>query len=141
MQVKQPVMRHLPKIASLFSCLFISLALLAQDPSYNVFVPIGKYLAQGNVDNLSAWFSDNLEISLLSSSNNSSKSQAKQILKSFFDSHTPRSFEISHTAGKSNMKYALGTLVAGGERYIVTIFVNYEDETYKIQQIKIDRIQ
>lgn len=134
-------MRHLPKIASLFAGLVISMTMFAQDPSFNVFVPIGKYLAQGNVDNLSAWFSDNLEISMLSSSNNSSKSQAKQILKSFFESHTPRSFEISHTAGKSNMKYALGTLVAGGERYIVTIFVNYEDETYKIQQIKIDRMQ
>lgn len=134
-------MRHLPKIVSLFASIVFSVTLLAQDPSYNVFVPIGKYLAQGNVDNLSAWFSDNLEISMLSSSNNSSKSQAKQILKSFFDSHTPRSFEISHTAGKSNMKYALGTLVAGGERYIVTIFVNYEENTYKIQQIKIDRMQ
>lgn len=134
-------MKHLPKIVALFASIVFSVTLLAQDPSYNVFVPIGKYLAQGNVDNLSAWFSDNLEISLLSSSNNSSKSQAKQILKSFFDSHTPRSFEISHTAGKSNMKYALGTLVAGGERYIVTIFVNYEESTYKIQQIKIDRMQ
>ncbi len=134
-------MRLLPKIATLLAGFVLSLTIPAQDQSYNVFVPIGKYLAQGNVDNLSAWFSDNLEISLLSSSNNSSKSQAKQILKSFFDSHTPRSFEISHTAGKSNMKYALGTLVAGGERYIVSIFVNYEDETYKIQQIKIDRMQ
>lgn len=134
-------MRLLPKIVFLLAGFVLSLTTPAQDQSYNVFVPIGKYLAQGNVDNLSAWFSDNLEISLLSSSNNSSKSQAKQILKSFFDSHSPRSFEISHTAGKSNMKYALGTLVAGGERYIVSIFVNYEDETYKIQQIKIDRMQ
>lgn len=134
-------MRHLPKITILFVGLLLSSGLFAQDQSYNVFVPIGKYLAQGNVDNLSAWFSDNLEVSLLSSSSNSSKSQAKQILKSFFESHTPRSFDISHTAGKSNMKYALGTLVAGGERYIVTIFVNYEGETYKIQQIKIDRMQ
>lgn len=134
-------MRLLPKIVFLLAGFVLFLTTPAQDQSYNVFVPIGKYLAQGNVDNLSAWFSDNLEISLLSSSNNSSKSQAKQILKSFFDSHSPRSFEISHTAGKSNMKYALGTLVAGGERYIVSIFVNYEDETYKIQQIKIDRMQ
>ena len=134
-------MRHLSKITLLFISLAASLTLTAQDQSYNVFVPIGKYLAQGNVDNLSAWFSDNLEISLLSSSNNSSKSQAKQILKSFFDDHTPRSFDISHTAGKSNMKYALGTLVAGGERYIVTIFVNFEGDSYKIQQIKIDRMQ
>ncbi len=134
-------MRLLLRIVTLFTAAAITAPLAAQDNSYDVFVPISKYLSQGNVDNLSAWFSDDLEISLLASSNNSSKSQAKQILKSFFENHTPRSFDISHTAGKSNMKYALGTLVAGGERFFVTIFVNNEGDSYKIQQIKIDRVQ
>ena len=43
------------------------------------------------------------------------------------------------TAGRSNMKYALGTLNAGGEMFVVTIFVNYVDKDYRIQHIKIER--
>ncbi len=132
-------MKLMRKISILFAALLLVTGLSAQNKSYDVFIPISKYIATGNVDNLSAWFADNLEISILSSSNNSSKTQAKQILKAFFDAHTPRSFDISHTASKVNMKYALGTLVAGGERFIVTIFVNYDGESYKIQQLKIDR--
>jgi hypothetical protein len=38
------------------------------------------------------------------------------------------------------MKYALGTLNAGGEMFLVTIFVNFKDNGYKIQQIKIERL-
>ena len=132
-------MKLLQKISTLFLALLLAGSLPAQNKTYDVFIPISKYIATGNVDNLSAWFADNMEISILASSSNSSKAQAKQILKAFFDAHTPRSFDISHTASKVNMKYALGTLTAGGERFIVTIFVNYDGESYKIQQLKIDR--
>ncbi len=114
--------------------------LAAQDKSYDVFTPIAKYLALGDADRLSAWFSDNLEVTIFSTSNDSSRSQARQIMKSFFKSYTPRSFDISHTAGRANMKYALGTLNAGGEMFLVTIFVNFKDNGYKIQQIKVERL-
>lgn len=112
----------------------------AQEKGYDVFNPIAKYLAKGDAERLSAWFSDNLEVTIFATSNDSSRNQARQIMKSFFKSYTPRSFEISHKAGRSNMKYALGTLNAGGEMFLVTIFVNYKDGDYKIQQLKIERI-
>ena len=38
------------------------------------------------------------------------------------------------------MKYALGQLNAGGEVFLVTLFVSSKaDGTYQIQQLKIDR--
>ncbi|MCM1176782.1 MAG: DUF4783 domain-containing protein [Bacteroidales bacterium] len=113
----------------------------AQDGAYDVFVPISKYMKEGDAEKLSAWFADNLEITILSGTNDSSRNQAKQIMKSFFASYTPRSFEITHKAGRSNMKYALGSLNAGGEMFVVTIFVSCKESMYKIQQIKIDRIE
>ena len=120
-------------------CLSFAHNAKAQDSSYDVFNPISKYLSLGDADKLSAWFSDNLEITIFSNSNDSSRNQARQIMKSFFRSYTPRSFEITHKAGRSNMKYALGTLNAGGEMFVVTIFVNYVDKDYRIQHIKIER--
>ena len=125
----------------IMSMLLVCGSLAAQDKSNDVFAPISKYLSQGDSESLSAWFADNLEISILNKSSNCSKSQARQIIKAFFDSYTPRSFAITHTAGKGFMKYALGRLNAGGESFMVTIFVNCEKETFSIQQIKIDRIE
>lgn len=109
------------------------------DGSDDVFIPISKYMASGNTDALAAWFSDNLEVTVLSRQSDASRQQARQILKTFFDNYTPRSFNITHIAGKANMKYALGSLNAGGENFNVTIFVNCKDEGYKIQQLRIER--
>lgn len=115
--------------------------LKAQTGDYDVFVPIAKYLSQGNTEAISAWYADNLDITVLSNGGNASRNQAKQILKTFFESYTPRSFEVRYTAGRANMKYALGTLNAGGENFLVTIFVSSKGDTYTIQQIKIERMQ
>ena len=123
-------------VVAVFSCVSAS----AQDSSYDVFNPISKYLAAGDAEKLSAWFSDNLEVTIFSNSNDSSRNQARQIMKSFFRSYTPRSFEITHKAVRSNKKYALGTLNAGGEMFVVTIFVNYTETDYKIQHLKIERM-
>ena len=105
--------------------------------SYDVFIPIAKYIRLGDADKLSAWFADNLEITVFSTTNDSSRSQARQILRSFFDNYTPSAFDIEHTAGRSSMKFALGRLKAGGEVFEVTIFVSIKGESYKIQQLKI----
>jgi len=135
-------MNKVIKLVSVLSFLVLSSVWVgAQNEGNDVFIPISKYISQGNAENLSAWFADNLEISIMSNPNNSSKSQAKQIMKSFFSSHTPRSFDINHVAGRMNMKYAVGTLNAGGENFNVTIFIRCKDNKYLIQQLKIERVQ
>lgn len=106
----------------------------------DVFVPISKYIAAGNAEALSAWFADNLEIAVLAKESDASRAQARQIVKTFFDNFTPRSFNITHTAGRANMKYALGTLKAGGETFNVTIFLSCKEDRYRIQQLKIERL-
>lgn len=123
-----------------FALLCLGCGAFAQNKNTDVFTPIGKYLAKGNTEALSAWFADNLQISVISQESTASKSQAKQVMKSFFESYSPRTFTITHTAGRSNMKYALGVLNAGGEMFNVTIFVTFKNGTYKIQQLSIERI-
>ena len=110
-----------------------------QDGGDDVFVPISKYIAAGNSEALSAWFADNLEIAVLARESDASRAQARQIVKTFFDTYTPRSFDVTHTAGRANMKYALGTLKAGGESFSVTIFVSNKGRFFKIQQLKIEQ--
>lgn len=132
--------RYILSVVAATVALLSGVSASAQDTGYDVFNPIAKYLAMGDAEKLSAWFSDNLEVTIFSDSNDSSRNQARQIVKSFFRSYTPRSFEITHRAGRSNMKYALGTLNAGGEMFLVTIFVGYDDTAYRIQHLKIERM-
>ena len=107
---------------------------------FSVFSSITKYLAAGDVVSLSSWFADNLDLTVLSSSRNCSKAQARQILRTFFASYTPRSFEVTHKASEANKKYLIGILNAGGENFQVTIYATSSGgDTYKIQQLNISR--
>ncbi len=140
------------KIAIL--AIFMSLPLCAQitgtpaatvysqtaDGDFAVFNSITRYLAAGDVNSLSSWFADNLDITVISSSQSCSKNQARQILRSFFSSYTPRSFEATHKASDGNKKYLIGLLSAGGEIFQVTIYAtSYGGDSYKIQQLAISR--
>ena len=115
----------------------------SQEREYDVFVPISKYIQCGDAEKLSAWFAENLEITVFSTTNESSRNQARLIMKTFFNTYTPRLFEINHRAGRSNLKYAVGSLNAGGERFLVTIFVsNAADSSgFHIQQLKIEKAE
>ena len=108
--------------------------------SYDIFIPLGKYLAAGDEESLSAWFAPSLEMAVLGPRTNASSKQATQILKTFFKSYTPRTFTIRHQAGREGLKYALGELIASGEHFTVTIFVSIpQGGSFQIQQLRIDR--
>ena len=107
---------------------------------FSVFSSITKYLAAGDVNSLSSWFADNLDVTIISSSRNCSRNQARQILRTFFRSYTPRSFEVTHKASDVYKKYLIGLLNAGGELFQVTIYATSSGgDTYKIQQLNISR--
>lgn len=115
---------------------------LQQTPEdgFSVFSSITKYLAAGDAASLSSWFADNLDVTIISSSRNCSKKQAREILRSFFQANTPRSFRVTHKASESNKKYMIGLLNAGGELFQVTIYATSSaGEPYKIQQLNISR--
>lgn len=124
---------------TLIAAMCFSSKALAQE-SFDIFIPIGKYLAAADVESLSAWFAPSLEMSILGPRTNASAKQAEQILKTFFKNYSPRSFTIQHQAGREGFKYALGDLVASGEHFSVTIFVYIpKGGSFQIQQLKIDR--
>ena len=119
-------------------CAFTSVS--AQSHSeQDVFVPIAKYIQNGDSDKLSAWFAQNLEVDILGTVNVCSKTQAKQIIKEFFSNYSPKSFNIAYRSGKAPMKYAIGNLSAGGSKFRVTLFVKTQDDGNFIQQIRVEK--
>ena len=134
-------MKNLVRIMTLAPAVLLGFCADMSAQEFDVFTPIAKYIRVGDADKLSAWFADNLEIVVISQTNDSSRNQARQIMKSFFSAYSPSAFSITHQAGKSNMKYALGILNAGGERFVVTVFVNFVHDSFEIQQLKIERVE
>lgn len=118
---------------------FLGLAIAAQARDRDVFVPIAKYIQEGDSDRLSAWMADNLELNLMGSVNECSRNQAKQILRNFFATYHPKSFSVVHKSLSPPMTYAIAKMIAGGERFQVTIFVTTQEEGNYIQHMRIER--
>ncbi len=111
----------------------------SQDQDQDVFVPITKYIQNGDAERLSAWFAPNLEIDILGNAIVCSKQQAKQIMKEFFNEYSPKNFSVAYKSGKAPMKYAIGTLNAGGSKFRVTLFVKTQKDGNFIQQLRIEK--
>ena len=111
----------------------------SEAPEASVFVPISKYFEQGDTDCIAAWFADNLEMEVLGKTNNCSKNQAKQILRSFFMNYTPKNFVIVYTSGSYPMQYAVGNLDGGGSSFRVTFLVKTNEVGNYIEQLKIEK--
>jgi hypothetical protein len=128
------------RVLALFFSLFLSIAVnLKAQQAQDVFVPIGKYIQQGDSESLSAWFASNLELDILGSVSSCSKVQATQIMKDFFVNYTPKAFSVIHKSGKAPLTYAIGSLSAGGEKFRITLFVMTQEKGNQIQQLRIER--
>jgi len=75
----------------------------------------------GNAPVISAYFSQNVDVSLLDKENLYSKSQAEQVLKTFFSEHKPSAFVINHEGQSNNAKYFIGTLTTSKGSFRITI--------------------
>ena len=105
----------------------------------DVFTSIGKYIEAGDSEKLSAWFADNLELDITGSVNSCTRSQAKLIMKNFFNNNTPKKFSIIHKSGRPPMSYAVGSLSSGAEKFRVIIYVRTDDGKNSIQQLRIEK--
>lgn len=129
-------------ISLLLSCFFafVPTFLNAQDAeSKVVFTSIGNDLKSGDATTFSQWFADDIEIDVLGTAGVCSRSQARQLMKNFYSRYTPKSFTIVHLSGSLPMRYCIGTLADGGERFRVTLFVKSQRDVHTLQQIRIEK--
>ena len=75
----------------------------------------------GNSALLAKYFSTKIDISLFGKANLYSKSQAEQVLKTFFNEHKPSNFIINHEGQSANIKYYIGTLSTSNGTFRITI--------------------
>lgn len=101
-------------IFSLMVVLLSSALLGGRIWAQNTWGGIKSGLQNGNADNLSQYFDNSLEINILDDEDTFSKSEAKNKVARFFETHSAKSFVIKHEGVAPNgAKYVIGTLSTG----------------------------
>lgn len=93
----------------------------------------------GNALKIAVYFGDNVDLSVLSTANLYSKSQATQILQHFFTDHPPKDFKIIHKGNSKTSEYFIGELLTSeGKEYRVTLNVKSDNNTRTITSLTIE---
>lgn len=93
---------------------------------------------QGDIDKLSQYFDENIDLTVLQNEGIYSKAQSKVILKNFFATNSPAKFTSQHQGGGENSRYIIGNLVSNGKSYRVYFLFKKTNEKTVIQKIRIE---
>ena len=102
---------------------------------------ISTALNSGDIETLSKYFADNVEISIQDKEQVYSKAKATEVLRSFFDTNKPKSFNQVHkgTSRESSDQYCIGNLSATTGNYRVYLYLKVNGSDVTIQEIRLDK--
>ena len=107
-------------------------------PAADPFDDVVKALRAGNATELSRYFDNMIQITLLDQSNSYSKAQATMILKDFFSKNPVKSFQIIHEGGQDS-RFGIGRMVTANGTYRITFFLRqHGPDQYVLQEIRFE---
>lgn len=119
--------------------LFLGVFILAVPAFSQIPTEIVMSIQNGNDEQLSAYFNQNVELVVENHDDVFSKSQARQIVAEFFKSNKPKQFTIIHQGGKDGARYAIGSLVTNTGTFRVYFLLKNKDNNAYIHQLRIEK--
>ena len=106
-------------------------------------LPISEELSTafktGNAEKISTHFTDPIDMSIPDNEGVFSKTQATQILKTFFSKNKPSGFKVVHNGdSKNSSHYSIGSLTTSSGSYRVYILYEKVTSTNTILELRIE---
>jgi len=114
--------------------LIIAIPFFAFTPSMD---NISKALGKGDVETLSKFFDEDVEID----GDFFDKGEARDKVKKFFSKYPAKSFSMIHqgTSKGEDSKYFIGNLKAGTNTFRVYVYMKIDNNQPRIQELRFDR--
>lgn len=97
-------------------------------------------LRSGNASQLSAYFDDNVELTLPDKSDSYSKAQAQLILKDFFGNNGVKGFELKHKGDSPGGHFCIGTLQTAAGNFRTNVFMKIKNGKEVVKEIRFQSI-
>ncbi len=102
---------------------------------------ITKAISTGNAAALEPYLDNSVEIAILDQEDVYAKTQAVQVLKTFFGKNKPTTFNQMHqgqSRGKESV-YCIGNLTTASGNFRVYIYMRVDAEKYFVQEMRFDK--
>lgn len=102
---------------------------------------ISDALGSGDVETLSKYFSDNVEISINEKEQNYPKARAAEAMRTFFSANRPKKFTSRHkgTSRGNGDQYCIGNFEASTGVYRVYLYLKITGSNALLEEIKFDK--
>ena len=102
---------------------------------------ISTALNSGDIETLSKYFAETVEISIQDKEQVYPKAKAAEVLRSFFESNKAKSFSQVHkgTSRENSDQYCIGNLSAGANNYRVYLYLKVSGNNVTIQEMRLDK--
>ncbi len=126
---------------NLLFLLFFTPGLLLANSGNPTMDAITSALGSGNVEMLSKYFADKVQISIHDKEQTYTKAQAVEAVRSFFATAKPVSFSEVHkgTSRENSDQYCIGNLTAGTGAYRVYLYLKVTGNSVTIQEMRLDK--
>lgn len=131
-------MKNIAACLFLFTTLTFSFLLKAQNTFPN---ELKKALISGSSDQLSIFFSQNVDLLIKNKEDVYSKAQATLIVKDFFNKNVPKDFLIEIDKQNDGFYFTIGNLITSGGIYKVYLEYQKHSTRYYINRLNITSYQ
>lgn len=102
---------------------------------------ITSAIGSGDIETLSTYFDETVEICILDLEDLLDKDEAKDQIASFFEEHQPKSFNLVHdgTSKGKDSRYFIGDLKTSEEIFRVYVYLMSSSDNYLIQEIRFEK--
>ena len=124
---------------TLYLALFL---MMIAPPAIAIDDPVSKVagvIRQGKINELSAMMAESVEISITGTDSTCSKTQAENILTTFFKQHKPLSVKVLHKIN-SNPQYHFGVLLINTNQGVYRIALTFREVngSFKLIELRIE---
>ena len=121
------------KITGIIALIILPLLLFANN---GIIDNISLALKSGNAKELSRYFDNKIELTLLDDEGAYSKAQAEQVVKAFFEKKEVKSFELIHKgSSEQGSQYGIGNLSTASGTYRTYFYLKQRGSGYYIQEL------
>ena len=106
----------------------------------DIYDQVSSAIRSGDSKQIASYFSNTVELAILSQENVYSKTQAELILRDFLSKNIPKSFSILHKgSSKEGTLYAIGNMTTSkGIVFRVSVFIRQADKKNFIQELRFE---
>ena len=96
-------------------------------------------LKTGNVEKMSKYFDNTIDVTVPGKSNSFSKGQAELVIKDFFNLNKVKNFELQHSGSNPSSNFIIGTLTTAGGSYRTTVYMRTKGDKQLIQGVEFEQ--